>query len=186
MASVEYFNQNVSVDWLCWRAPAHAHPLDSTPPTFAPTWDLSGEVVVKDALILYDNATRIAMAVLVSSHAEFAAAVERWIHHYCVMRTLSSDGEPANSCPTLQALRREYGIPFARYNAPYHPYQNERVEAFIALLKRRTALSPSSCRSAPTRRVASSPPTTFSARTSARDSDASRRVPSFSLPTDGG
>jgi hypothetical protein len=186
MASVEYFNQNVSVDWLCWRAPAHAHPLDSTPPTFAPTWDLSGEVVVKDALILYDNATRIAMAVLVSSHAEFAAAVERWIHHYCVMRTLSSDGEPANSGPTLQALRREYGIPFARYNAPYHPYQNERVEAFIALLKRRTALSPSSCRSAPTRRVASSPPTTFSARTSARDSDASRRVPSFSLPTDGG
>jgi hypothetical protein len=122
MASVEYFNQNVSVDWLCWRAPAHAHPLDSTSPTFAPTRDLSGEVVVKDALIgsssttirsplrQHDNTMHalpsyplIAMAVLVSSHAEFAAAVERWIHHYGVMRTLSSDGEPANSGPSPNA-----------------------------------------------------------------------------------
>ena len=137
---IEYFNEEVSTDWLCLRSETHADAADSTSPVFSTrVHDLSGTAVVKDALILIDRATRVSMAVLVSSHAEYAACVERWIHHHGVMRTLASDGEPANRGPDLQALRREYGIPFTKYNAPYHPHHNGRVESFIALLKRRTA-----------------------------------------------
>jgi hypothetical protein len=81
-AAVEWLNQEVSFDWLCFRGSAHAHAPDSTSQVFAPSHDLSGAVIVRDALILYDRAARIGMAIPMSSHGECAAAVELWIHRY--------------------------------------------------------------------------------------------------------
>ena len=124
----EYFNETVHADWLCLGARAFARG--------ASTDTDSQPYVVSDALVMVDRATRLVMVTPVASHSEFADCVEGWIHRYGCMRTLATDGEPANLSDAHTLLRTHYGIAFRRVNAPYHSHHNAPAETTVHQLKR--------------------------------------------------
>jgi hypothetical protein len=147
--SAIFFNQQISHDFLCLSSSANgarafasatdaAGHADDPLARFSATRDLTGTIVVRDAIVIADRATRFTVATLVGSHNEVAPALEQYFHRYGVPLTIASDGEPANHSAPVRALCATYGVGFTRSNAPYHPHHNDGVESAIYLLKRRT------------------------------------------------
>jgi hypothetical protein len=93
-----FFHQEVHHDYLCLNqrgARAYASTGDSAQADdllFTATHDLSGQVVVNDAIVITDRFSRHIHVVLVSSHNETAQALEQYFHRYGVPLTIGSDG----------------------------------------------------------------------------------------------